>query len=329
MKLLIFEPAYQRIKDRLEALAPDIEPLLLHPDSTLSFHGKPIDLDAAEFDIAFASNDAYMGGPVRALFKLLVEAKDLKWFQSSAAGFDHPIFAQIASGGTVMTRSDGLGISIAEFVMARVLEVFHPTDERRESQATRKWERYDFRDMFGTTWLIVGMGSIGCETAIRAKAFGAHIVGVRRTPSGEEPADEMITPSELDDAIPRADVVVISAPGGEETHHLVDARFLALMKPDSVLVNVGRGSIVDEAALIESLEAGKPATAILDVFETEPLPEDSPLWDHERVLISAHCAPQSPMNTARGDAVFLDNLRRYLSGEELRLIVTELKQAAS
>lgn len=329
MKLLIFEPAYERTKDRLEALAPDIEPLLLHPDSTLSFDGAPVAFEDAEFEIAFASNDAYMGGPVRALFKLLVEAKAMKWFQSSAAGFDHPIFAQIASGGAVMTRSDGLGISIAEFIMARVLEVFHPTAERSESQAAKKWDRYDFRDLFGTTWLIVGMGSIGSHTAIRAKAFGAHIIGVRRTPQGSEPADEMITPAELDDAIPRADIVVLSAPGGEETHHLVDAKFLALMKPDSVLVNVGRGSLIDEAALIESLDAGKPATAILDVFETEPLPENSPLWNHERVLLSAHCAPQSPLNTARGDTVFLDNLRRYLAGEELRLVVTELMQAAS
>lgn len=328
MKLLIFEPAYQRIKDRLEGLAPTIEPLLLHPDSTLSFKGAPVAFEDAEFDIAFASNDAYMGGPVRALFKLLTEATALKWFQSSAAGFDHPIFAQIAAGGTVMTRSDGLGVSIAEFVLGRILEVFHPTGERRAAQADHKWQRLDFRDVFGTTWLIIGMGSIGREIAIRAKAFGVHVIGVRRHPAGDEPADEMLTPADLVGAIPRADVVILSAPGGDETRNLVDSAFLDLMKPDSVLVNVARGSLVDEAALLESLDAGKPSMAILDVFETEPLPEDSRFWDHERVLLSAHCAPQSPLNTARGDTVFLDNLQRYLAGEELRLVVTELMQAA-
>lgn len=333
MKLLIFEPAYARIKDRLEALAPDIELLLLHPDSTLTFQGEPVDLDNAEFDVAFASTDVYTTGPARTMFKLLRSAENIKWFQSAAAGFDHPVFAQVATRCDLMTRSDALGYSIAEFIMARVLEVFHPTVERRASQAATRWERHDFRDVFGTTWLIIGMGSIGCETAIRAKAFGAHIIGVRRNPSGDEPADEMITPAELEQAVARADVIVLSAPASEETHHLVDARFLSLMKPDSVLVNIGRGALIDEAALIESLDEalgqGRPGTAILDVFDTEPLPEESPLWDHPRVLITAHCAADSPMTTFRNDDLFLDNLRRYTAGEELRLVVTELMQAAS
>lgn len=328
MKLLIFEPAYARIKDRLEALAPDIELLLLHPDSTLTSQGEPVDLDNAEFDIAFASTDVYTRGPARTMFKLLRSVKDMKWFQSAAAGFDHPVFAQIAAGGALMTRSDALGTSIAEFIMARVLEVFHPTVERRASQAASRWERHDFRGVLGTTWLIIGMGSIGSETAVRAKAFGAHVIGVRRNPGGGEPADEMITPAELEQAVPRADVIVLSAPASKETHHLVDAQLLSLMKPDSVLVNIGRGALIDEAALVASLEAGKPATAILDVFDTEPLPEDSPLWNHPRVLITAHCAADSPMTTFRNDDLFLDNLRRYLAGEELRLVVTELMKAA-
>lgn len=328
MKLLIYKPAYDRIKDRLEELSTDIEPLLLDPDSTLSLNGAPVSIEDADFDIAWASTDTYRGGPVRALFKLLRSDNSMKWFQSSAAGFDHPVFAEVAEGGTIMTRSDALGISIAEFVFARVLDVFHPNVERRTAQDEKIWDGYWFRDVAGTTWLVVGMGSIGSEVASRAKAFGAHVIGVRRSPKGDEPADEMITLDAVVDAVPRADVVVLSAPANAETEHLVDRKFLSQMKPDSVLVNIGRGALVDEAALLKSLEDGQPGTAILDVFEKEPLPEDSPFWAHPRVRMTAHCAGDSNMTILRNDDLFLENLRRYLAGEDLRLVVEEFLQAA-
>lgn len=328
MKLLIYKPAYDRIKDRLEDLTPDIEPLLLDDDSTLTLNGAEIAYEDADFDIAWASTDAYRSGPVRALFKLLRMENSMKWFQSSAAGFDHPVFAQVAAGGVIMTRSDALGISIAEFVFARVLDAFHPNVERRAAQDEKRWDNYWFRDVAGTTWLIVGMGSIGSEVASRAKAFGAHVIGVRRSPRGDEPADEMITLDTVADAVPRADVVVLSAPANAETEHMVDQKFLAQMKLDSVLVNIGRGTLVDEAALLKSLDEGKPGTAILDVFETEPLPEDSPFWTHPRVRMTAHCAGDSQMTILRNDDLFLENLRRYLAGEELHLVVEEFLQAA-
>lgn len=328
MKLLIFEPAYIRIKERLENLTSDIEPLILHADSTLSLNAAPVAIDDADFDIAWASTDTYRGGPVRALFKLLRSDNSMKWFQSSAAGFDHPVFAQVAAGGAIMTRSDALGVSIAEFVFARVLDAFHPNAERHAAQAEKRWDSYWFRDVAGTTWLIIGMGSIGSEVASRAKAFGAHVIGVRRSPKGDEPADEMITLDAVEGAVPRADVIVLSAPANAETEHLVDAGFLSQMKADSVLVNIGRGTLVDEAALLESLEHAKPGTAILDVFETEPLPEDSPFWNHPRVKMTAHCAGDSQMTILRNDDLFLNNLQRYLAGEPLHLIVEEFLQAA-
>lgn len=328
MKLLIYKPAYDRIKDRLEEITSDIEPLILEDDSTLSLNGTPISFEDADFDIAWASTDAYRNGPVRALFKLLRMENSMKWFQSSAAGFDHPVFAQVAAGGVIMTRSDALGVSIAEFVFARVLDAFHPNVERRAAQNEKRWDNYWFRDVAGTTWLIVGMGSIGAEVAVRARAFGAHVIGVRRSPKGGEPADEMITLGDLSGAVPRADVVVLAAPANTETQHLVDARFLSQMKPESVLVNIGRGSLVDEAALLTSLDEGKPGTAILDVFENEPLPEDSPFWDHPRVTMTPHCAGDSNMTILRNDDLFLENLRRYLAGEPLHLVVEEFLQAA-
>ncbi|MGE0669140.1 MAG: D-2-hydroxyacid dehydrogenase [Sphingomonadales bacterium] len=321
MNLLIYAPAYERIRDRMP---PGVTPLLVHSDETLTLDGRKVAPEDAEFDIAWASSDLYVKGPSRFNFSLLTAAKSLKWFQSGAAGFDHPIFRKVAATGALMTRSDAQGVSMAEFTMARVLEAFHDVPGRIAKQSAHQWARHDFRDIFGTTWLVIGFGAIGSAVGVRAKAFGATVIGVRRTPDGSDPADEMITPDRVLASVPRADVVVIAAPHSGETDKLVDGAFLDAMKERSVLVNIARGRLVDEPALLAALDRGKPATAILDVFEKEPLPEDSPFWNHPRVLLSAHCAAESPMNQARGDEVFLGNLRRYLKGEPLRLVVTDI-----
>jgi phosphoglycerate dehydrogenase-like enzyme len=320
MNLLIYAPAYERVRDRLPST---VSPLIIHPDETLTLNGEPVSPDDASFEIAWASTDLYTKGPSRFAFGLLTKAKAMKWFQSGAAGFDHPIFGRVAATGTIMTRSDAQGIAIAEFVMARVLEAFHDPVGRHEKQAARAWKRHEFRDVWGTTWLVIGYGAIGREIGIRAGAFGAHVIGVRRSPSADDPAGEMITPGKVVETLPRADVVVIAAPHNDGTDKLVDKAFLAAMKPGSTLVNIARGRMVDEEALLAALDAGRPETAILDVFEKEPLPEDSRFWDHPRVMLSGHCAADSPMNIRRGDEVFLGNLTRYLNDEPLRLVVTE------
>ncbi len=318
MNLLIYAPAYNRIRDRMPE---GVTPLLLHPDESLTLNGHKVAPEDARFDIAWASTDLYIKGPSRANFALLTAAKGLKWFQSGAAGFDHPIFAKVAATGTIMTRSDAQGIAIAEYVLARTLEAFHDAAGRAAKQAAHDWSRHEFRDVWGTRWLVIGYGAIGSQIGIRARAFGAHVTGVRRSPAASDPADAMITPDGILAALPDTDVVVIAAPHSGDTDKLVDAAFLAAMKERSVLVNIARGRLVDEPALLAALDAGKPEMAILDVFEKEPLPTDSPFWDHPRVLLSGHCAADSPMNIARGDEVFLGNLKRYLKGEPLRLVV--------
>ncbi len=318
MNLLIYAPAYNRIRDRMPE---GVTPLLLHPDESLTLNGQKVAPEDARFDIAWASTDLYTKGPSRANFALLTAAKGLKWFQSGAAGFDHPIFAKVAATGTIMTRSDAQGIAIAEYVLARTLEAFHDAAGRAAKQAAHDWSRHEFRDVWGTRWLVIGYGAIGSQIGIRARAFGAHVTGVRRSPAASDPADAMITPDGILAALPDTDVVVIAAPHSGDTDKLVDAAFLAAMKERSVLVNIARGRLVDEPALLAALDAGKPEMAILDVFEKEPLPPDSPFWDHPRVLLSGHCAADSPMNIARGDEVFLGNLKRYLKGEPLRLVV--------
>jgi len=322
MNLLIYTPAYERIRARMPG---GVTPLLLHPDESLTLNGKSVAAEDARFDIAWASTDLYVKGPGRAAFGLLTAAKGLKWFQSGAAGFDHPIFARVAATGTIMTRSDAQGIAIAEFVLARTLEAFQDAAGRAAKQKAHEWGRHEFRDVWGTTWLVIGYGAIGREIGVRARAFGAGVIGVRRTPSANDPADEMITPDQVLAAVPRADVIVLAAPHSDDTDRLVNAQFIAAMKDRAVLVNIARGRLVDEAALLAGLDRGKPSMAILDVFEKEPLPTASRFWDHPRVMLSAHCAADSPMNIARGDEVFLGNLTRYLKGEPLRLVVDDIK----
>jgi len=144
------------------------------------------------------------------------------------------------------------------------------------------------------------------------------VIGIRRTPDGTEPVDEMVGPDELLAQLPRADVVVLTLPASDTTHHLVDDVFLAAMQPDAVLVNVARGAIVDEAALVRALDAGRPDFAVLDVVETEPLPTESPLWDHPKVVVTPHSSSGGHGRFARGADLFAENLRRFRAGEPLR-----------
>jgi phosphoglycerate dehydrogenase-like enzyme len=176
---------------------------------------------------------------------------------------------------------------------------------------------HPFTEVSGSRWLVIGFGAIGQAVARRARAFDAHVTGVRRSTGAQEHADAMATPDQVHELLPASDVVVLSSPLNAQTANMVDAAFLARMKPGSVLVNVGRGGLVDEPALRSALDKGVPAHAVLDVFQTEPLPEDSWFWDHPRVTLTPHASPIGSGLQARSDALFVDNLGRYLSGKPL------------
>ncbi len=164
---------------------------------------------------------------------------------------------------------------------------------------------------------MVGFGAIGQAVAQRVRGFGAKVTGVRRSQEAHALADRIASPKDLPALLPEADVVVLATPLSAATRHLVDADFLAAMKQGSVLVNVGRGGLVDEPALLAALDAGRPEHAVLDVFETEPLPPDNPFWKHPRVALTAHASAITKGLDSRNDALFLENLKRYLAGREL------------
>ena len=319
VRLLLTATAFDRFGHRLPA---NVEPVVMQPDGTLAGGGPWED---ANVEVAWPTADLFdPDAPLRPFFAFLLQSTTLRWIQSPAAGVDAPVFAQLVRNGVRLTTSHVSDIPISEYVLRAVLDHYQRPEEWRASSADRAWRRHDFREVHGTTWLIVGLGSIGGATATRARAFGATVIGVRRTPGGDEPVDRMITPADLHSVLPEADVVVLAAPASPETHHLVDAAFLAAMKPGSVLVNIARGALVDEDALVVALDRGDTIeAALLDVTATEPLPTDAPLWDHPAITITPHNAAGGTGRHGRAADVFLDNLHRYVAGEPLRHEVTE------
>jgi phosphoglycerate dehydrogenase-like enzyme len=273
--------------------------------------------------VAWATQDLFApGAPLRAFFGLVRRLDTLRWFQSQAAGFDEPVFAELIRRDILFTTSQANSVSIAEYVLRAVLDHFQRPERWAEAQAERRWVRRDFQEIMGTTWLVIGLGSIGTEVSLRARAFGAHVVGLRRHPSGDEPVDEMVGTDHLGEAIGRADVVVLCAPANASTFHLVDRGFLDAMKQTAVVVSVGRGSIVDEEALTDALRDRSIAAAVLDVFEVEPLPPEHRLWADPNVTVTPHNSAGGRGGYARAAEGFMENLSLYLRGEPLRRVVT-------
>jgi phosphoglycerate dehydrogenase-like enzyme len=181
----------------------------------------------------------------------------------------------------------------------------------------RRWDHYPVPELRGETLLVVGVGEIGREVARLASAFGMRVVGIKRNPDTLPFVDEVYPPDRLDELAAHADAVVITLPLTDETAGLVSRRTIAALKPNAILVNVGRGPVVDEDALIDALRSGRILGAALDVFATEPLPPDSPLWELENVIVSPHTAALSTHENARIVELFCENLRRFLAGDEL------------
>lgn len=318
MRILLTAAAADRFGHRLPA---DVSPAVMQADGSLA-DGTP--WEDADVEVAWPTADLFEpGAPVRPFFAFLLQSTTLRWIQSPAAGVDAPVFAQLVRKGIRLTTSHVTDIPISEYVLRSVLDHYQRPQEWAASAADRAWRRHDFREVHGTTWLIVGLGSIGAATAVRARAFGATVIGVRRSPTGQEPVDRMIPPAEVTGALGEADVVVLAAPATPETRHLVDAAFLAAMKPGSLLVNIARGALVDEDALVAALDAGTTIeSAVLDVTATEPLPPDSPLWAHPAITVTPHDAAGGTGRFARAADLFLENLRRYREGDELLHEVT-------
>jgi glyoxylate/hydroxypyruvate reductase len=304
---------------------PGVEWLTLELDGTLrNGSGGTVGWEDVRPEVAWGTSDLFrQGAPIAAFFTALPRLDSLRWFQSPAAGFDAPVFSQLAARGVRITNAHVNSLPIAEFVLRSVLDEFQRAAEWRRGAAERSWRIHDWREVSGTTWLVVGLGRIGSAVAVRARAFGATVIGCRRRPSSDDPTDRTVTPDRLAEVMGEADVVVLAAPSTPDTTDLVDERLLARMKAGSILVNVGRGTLVDEGALLAALDRGTPAAAVLDVFRTEPLPDGHPFWTHPSVRVTPHNAAGGMGRLQRQADLFADNLDRYLAGGPLLHDVTD------
>lgn len=316
MQALIMRAAYDRIAERLSEVAPDLEVVVQEPDGPVTLNGRPIDPADLRAEIHWLTLDA-LGKRGHGYMDRLAASPHARWVQTVFAGVENPMFKPLARPGLTVTNSSAQAPAIAEYVTIHAFSLLHPIAEQAAEQRRHAWTRVPFREVAQTRWLIVGFGHIGREIARRAKAFGARIEVVRRGANGEGLADAVSTLADLPTRLPEADVVVLACALNDQTRDIADAAFFAAMKPGSILINIGRGGLLDEDALRVALDAGRPAHAVLDVFKTEPLPTDHWMWDHPQVRVTAHASNRGELTGVRGEALFLENLGRYVRGEPL------------
>ncbi len=260
----------------------------------------------------------------------LQAATRLRWLSFFSAGVDGKVNPELLQRGLHITTASGVhGPNVAEHILTCMLMLTHGFPEHGRDQARHVWHNWSGSraqggELAGQTLLIVGLGQIGAALARRARALDMTVTAVKRDPTklpeGLVPGtvDRIVGPAELDALLPAADHVALCAPLTGETRHLFDRDRLARMKRGSCLTNIARGGLVDSAALVEALSSGQLGGAGLDVFEKEPLPTDSPLWDLPNVIVTPHKAGVTPHYYARAADLFAANLRRYLAGEPLQ-----------
>jgi phosphoglycerate dehydrogenase-like enzyme len=281
-----------------------------------------------------ADADIVYGSCPREVF---LHAQQLKWFQSQSAGLDIVLFPELIESDVILTNAAGLYAShAAEHAFALLLGLTRGIYRFAENRLERDWKgrarltdggaRPRLMEIGGWTLGIIGAGGFGVEMATRGKGLKMRVTAVDAYRK-EKPdcMDELWGMERLDDLLRCSDVVMVACPLTAETRHLLNAEKLALMKPTAYLINVARGGIIDEKALIEVLQQRRIAGAGLDVFEVEPLPADSPLWDLENVILTPHAAGSSQHRPRRTVEFFCDNLRRFFAGEPLRNVADKRK----
>ena len=261
-------------------------------------------------------------------------AKRLRWIHSPAAAVHQLIFPELVESDIVLTNAREVhGPVVAEHVIAQIFALAKKIPDAVRLQQKHEWgqermwdELPRVREVAGATLGLVGLGSIGRAVAKSAKALGMRVVAVREhLEKGSEGADVVFGPGQIDELFREADYVVLAAPVTDNTLAIANAQRLALMKPDACLINVGRGQLVDENALASALRENKIGGATLDVFPTEPLAKESPLWDLPGLLITPHTAALTDKIWERHYTLFAENLRRYHSGRELIGVVDKRK----
>jgi phosphoglycerate dehydrogenase-like enzyme len=252
---------------------------------------------------------------------LLQNAPNLRWIQATSSGIKGFVDRYaIPPDRILLTTAAGVHAQpLAEFALLGMLYFTRELPRLRTQQQEHFWERYCGRELRGSTALLLGLGHVGRRVAQLAACAGVRVVATRRSAEGDiPPGVERVVPlDQLDSVLPQADFLVIALPGTPETENLISRERLEALKAGAVIVNVGRGTVVDEPAMIELLQSGRLGGAALDVFAVEPLPSSSPLWDMPNVIVSPHSMSTVEAENERIVELFIENLHRFLAGEPL------------
>lgn len=321
-RALVTIPTGERHRNLLQQAAPGWEfrfrgtdTLVCAPQEALP--GQPVtqeDVDWAQVILGNVPAAMLHGSPA------------LEWLQTNSAGVEAYIQPGVLAGDTLLTNATGAyGLAIAEHMLGMLLELFKKLELYRDAQKSGAWQSQGaVKAVYGSTVLVLGMGDIGGEFAARCKALGTKVIGVRRSPRPcPEYADEVHLLEDLDSLLPQADVVAVTLPGTDATRGLMSRERLAKMKEGAVLLNVGRGFIVDTEALCDALERGHLSGAGVDVTDPEPLPPTHRLWNIPTAVVTPHISGFYHLRETheRIVGIFLENLRHFQAGEPLRNLV--------
>ncbi len=335
LRAVVASPLPEQLCVLIEQQEPRIELVrdhgLLPPMRRPGDHGGDPDFERtpeqqARFDELVDSAEALYGIPdenPQALARTAAANPSLRWVQTTAAGGGAAVKAAQLSAADLdrvaFSTSAGVhGGPLAEFAVFGVLAGAKDLPRLQRRQREHSWpDRFIMRQVSEMTVLVVGLGGIGREVAAKFDALGATVVGSRRSDGPVEHVHRLVRTDRLAEVVNEVDAIVITLPGTAATEKLIDADVLAAVKPGTVLVNVGRGTVIDEDALLPALTDGRISLAVLDVFATEPLPADSPLWELENVIVSPHTAALNEAEDRRIAELFAAQATRLIDGEEL------------
>lgn len=302
---------------RIEALDPRVRVLKL---SQISGQREPPEAVRATLLEQIAEAEVILG-PNRIPIEYFDAATRLRWFQCINAGIERMEQRGLLRRGFAVTTAAGLAAgAIAEYVLGAMVMLAKNLHQYGRLQQERKWEFRFTGELAGKTVGILGLGEIGRETARRARAFDMRVIASRRTViagATDPDADEVFAHSQLDELLARSDYLVVAVPLTPETRAMLGPAEFAKMKPTASIVNVARGDVIDQAALIRALQDGTIASAALDVLDPEPLPEESPLWAMPNVIVTPHISGAVEGYGHKATELFIGNLERYLAGERL------------
>jgi phosphoglycerate dehydrogenase-like enzyme len=315
--LAMFDQSHAHIAPRLDALGLDLDIMTFDRSGTFSMQGRRVPPQEISVDYFWLSQHINAHGFRDKAFETVLACRQIGVLQTFNAGLDMPAYRKLADKGVRICNSSAQGIAIAEYTLGQVISVLQPIEHQRSLQAARTWQQTPFRELSQTDWLIIGFGPIGQEVAKRVQAFGASASVIRRTPHPTPLARRVGTMADLNRFLSDADVVLIACPLNATTRGFADRTFFQHIKPGAIIVNIARGPLIDDAALLAALDNGRVSRAILDVFRTEPLPIEDPLWTHPSVRMTSHTSFAGSGVGGRWDALFLDNIQRFANGQPL------------